>query len=109
MNIGYFFDSYESAKQYADDLFALISRNVDTAKFKQKDLSIEYFGNKLRFIVIRHPKDVDKIQGHVYDGIFLKSVFSQEVDRFILSRFRPRCACKIAEEADKKITLVMEE
>lgn len=109
MNIGYFFDNYKSAKQYADELFELISTHDDSAKFKQNDMTIESFGNKIRFIIILHPKDIDKIQGHVYDGVFLKSVFSIDVDRFILSRFRPRCACKITEDVDKVITLVMEE
>lgn len=111
MNIAYFFDKYENAKSYAVDLFNLMSKHDDgeNVKFKQKDLSIESFGNKIRFIVIKDFKDIAKIQGHVYDGVFLKSVFTTEIDRYILSRFRPRCVCKVNKEKDKIIELRLED
>lgn len=108
MNIGYFFDNYTDAKLYADALFKLMSEHDDQTKFKLRDMTIESSGNKIRFVIIRNPRDVDKIQGHVYDGIFLKSVFTPEVDKFILSRFRPRCACKMNEKADEKVKLTLE-
>lgn len=111
MNIAYFFDNRETAKSYAVDLFNLMSKYDDggNVKLKQKDLTIESFGNKIRFIVIKDFKDVAKIQGHVYDGVFIKSVFTTEIDRYILSRFRPRCACKATQDTDKLIELRLEE
>lgn len=94
MNIGYFFDNYESANEYATSLFELISRNDDSAVLKERSLTIESFGNRMHFIVIKNFKDVNKISGMVFDAVFLKSVFTTDIDRYVLSRFRPRCSCQ---------------
>jgi len=95
MNIGYFFDDYKAAKQYADDLFGIMSPMDESVVLKERSLTIQSFGNKIHFIVINDFRDVYKISGMTFDGVFLKSAFTAEIDRYILSRFRKRCDCKV--------------
>lgn len=95
MNIGYFFNNPVAARQAALEMYNMMNRNPESnTKYNTKTGVITYYGNKHHFIVIDKFEGVYKISGMIFDGVFIKANFPDEIDRYILSRFRPRCSCK---------------
>lgn len=95
MNIGYFFNNPEAAHEAALNMYNMMSRDPEgNTKYTTKTGVVTYYGNKHNFIVISEFKDVQRISGIEFDGIFIKANFTDRIDRYILSRFRPRCSCK---------------
>lgn len=95
MNIGYFFNDPEEAQKAALSMYNRMNRYPEEGdpKYNTRAGIVTYFGNKHLFYTIKSMKDIQMISGITFDGIFIKANFEDDIDRYILSRFRPRCHC----------------